>query len=292
VIPKAVARFNARVTNHLARPFAGRLPGFAIVTHVGRRSGRTYHTPVNMFRDGERYVFALTYGADSQWVKNVMATGECDVGTRGTTLRLRDPEIFSDPNRRLVPAPVRLVLGAINVSEFMSMRPVEPGDRHPLVVVMGVEGAGKTTVGHRLADELGVEFVDGDDEHSPEAKARMAAGIPLDDAARSPWLDRLDAILRDHVSSGIVLACSALTPVYRRRLKRGVPGVVFVALIAPREVLEQRIAQRRGHFAGTDLLDSQLATLELGDDVLTVNASRPVEATVAAAARAVRSRRG
>ena len=66
-IPKTVARFNARVTNRVSRPFAGRLPGFAVVTHVGRRSGRTYQTPVKMFRDGERYVFVLTYGADSQW---------------------------------------------------------------------------------------------------------------------------------------------------------------------------------------------------------------------------------
>jgi hypothetical protein len=66
-IPKTVARFNAHVTNRVSRPFAGRLPGFAVVTHVGRRSGRTYQTPVNMFRDDERYVFALTYGADSQW---------------------------------------------------------------------------------------------------------------------------------------------------------------------------------------------------------------------------------
>jgi gluconokinase len=161
-----------------------------------------------------------------------------------------------------------------------------PRDRRPLVVVMGVEGAGKTTVGRRLADELGVEFIDGDDEHSPAAKERMAAGIPLDDATRAPWLDRLDAILREHESSGLVLACSALTPAYRQRLTRGVADVAFVALVAPRDVLLERIADRRGHFAGTDLLDSQLATLEL-DDVKTVDTTGSLEEVVAAARRAV-----
>jgi gluconokinase len=162
-----------------------------------------------------------------------------------------------------------------------------PGDPRPLVVVMGVEGVGKSTVGRRLADELGVDFVDGDDEHSAEAKERMAAGIPLDDAARAPWLDRLDVILRRHESTGLVLACSALKRSYRERLTRGVARVAFVALVAPRDVLQERIADRRGHFAGTDLLESQLATLELGDDLETVDATKPVDEVVAAARRAI-----
>lgn len=122
-IPKAVARFNNHVTNRVSRPLARHLPGFAVVTHVGRRSGRTYHTPVNMFRDGERYVFALTYGADSQWVKNVMAAGSCEVRARGRTVRLCEPRIFTDPERRLVPGPVRVVLQMLDVSDFLSMRP-------------------------------------------------------------------------------------------------------------------------------------------------------------------------
>jgi deazaflavin-dependent oxidoreductase (nitroreductase family) len=122
-IPKAVARFNNHVTNRVSRPLARHLPGFAVVTHVGRQSGRTYHTPVNMFRDGERFVFALTYGADSQWVKNVMAAGSCLVGTQGRTVRLCEPRIFTDPGRRLVPAPVRAVLRLVDVSDFLSMRP-------------------------------------------------------------------------------------------------------------------------------------------------------------------------
>jgi deazaflavin-dependent oxidoreductase (nitroreductase family) len=122
-IPKAVARFNTHVTNRISRPLAGRLPGFAVVTHVGRQSGRTYETPVNMFRDRERYVFALTYGADSQWVKNVMAAGGCEIRTQGTTVRLCEPRIFTDPDRHLVPGPVRVVLGLLDVSDFLSMRP-------------------------------------------------------------------------------------------------------------------------------------------------------------------------
>jgi gluconokinase len=162
-----------------------------------------------------------------------------------------------------------------------------PDGRRPIVVVMGVEGVGKSTVGRRLADELGVDFVEGDDEHSPAAKEQMAAGIPLDDEDRAPWLDRLDAVLRRHAGHGVVLACSALTHAYRHRLTRGVPGAAFVALVAPRDVLEQRIAGRRGHFAGTDLLDSQLATLELGDDVTVVDATKPMEQVVEAVRRAV-----
>jgi len=153
---------------------------------------------------------------------------------------------------------------------------------------MGVSGSGKSTVGRLLAAELHVPFVDGDDEHTPEAKARMAKGIPLDDAWRAPWLDRLDAILRDHETDGLVLACSALTRAYRRRLTRGVRRVAFVALVAPREVLAARLAGRHGHFAGPALLDSQLATLELGDDVVTVDATGPLETTAATAGLAVR----
>ena len=162
------------------------------------------------------------------------------------------------------------------------------GADRPLVVVMGVSGSGKSTVGRLLAAELDVPFVDGDDEHTPEAKARMAKGIPLDDAWRAPWLDRLDAILRAHEEDGLVLACSALTHAYRRRLARGVRRIAFVALVAPRDVLAARLATRHGHFAGPALLDSQLATLELGDDVVTVDATLPVETTAATAALAVR----
>jgi deazaflavin-dependent oxidoreductase (nitroreductase family) len=123
-LPKALARFNRVVTNPILRHVAGRLPGFGIVTHVGRRSGRTYRTPVNVFRHDDRYVIALTYGIDSQWVRNVRAAGECDVETRGRSIRLVEPEIAHDPERRLVPAPVRPILRLVHVSDFMVLRAV------------------------------------------------------------------------------------------------------------------------------------------------------------------------
>jgi deazaflavin-dependent oxidoreductase (nitroreductase family) len=107
------------VTNPVARRVAGRLPGFAIVTHVGRRSGRTYRTPVNLFRADGRYVIALTYGSESQWVRNVLAAGECEVETRGERIHLVGPELVHDPGRALVPAPVRSVLSVLDVDDFM-----------------------------------------------------------------------------------------------------------------------------------------------------------------------------
>jgi deazaflavin-dependent oxidoreductase (nitroreductase family) len=121
-LPKRLARFNLAVTNRLTGPFARRLPGFAVVLHVGRRSGRAFRTPVNMFRAGDRYVIALTYGSDSQWVRNVLAAGEVDVETRGQRLHLVEPEIVHDVRRSRVPAAVRPVLGIVNVSDFMLLR--------------------------------------------------------------------------------------------------------------------------------------------------------------------------
>jgi deazaflavin-dependent oxidoreductase (nitroreductase family) len=122
-IPKRVASFNKRVTNRVTRHIASWAPGFAIVTHVGRRSGRSYRTPVNVFRDGERYVFALTYGSDSDWVRNVVAAGGCEIETRRTHLRLAQPVLFVDPSRRVAPAPVRSVLRALSVDEFLALAP-------------------------------------------------------------------------------------------------------------------------------------------------------------------------
>ena len=121
-IPQSVAVFNKKVTNHVTTPFASHLPGFAVVTHLGRRSGRTYRTPVNVFRRGDDYVFALTYGADVDWVKNVESAGSCDIESRGRTIHLVGPHRFTDPTRRDVPAPVRGVLRLIDVDEFMVMR--------------------------------------------------------------------------------------------------------------------------------------------------------------------------
>src|SRR6478736_9273678 len=102
-LPKRLARFNLHVTNRVLGPVARQLPGFAVVSHVGRRSGRVHRTPVNLFRDGDRYVIALTYGSDSQWVRNVLAAGAVDVETRGRMVHLVGPEIVVDPRRSHVP---------------------------------------------------------------------------------------------------------------------------------------------------------------------------------------------
>ena len=120
-IPMAVATFNKRVTNNVTRSFAARLPGFAVVSHVGRVSGRVYRTPVNMFRRDDDYVFVMTYGPGTDWVRNVDAAGSCEITTRGRQVHLVEPRHYTDSTRRDVPAPVRFVLRLINVDEFMSM---------------------------------------------------------------------------------------------------------------------------------------------------------------------------
>ena len=125
-ISKRVARFNKRVTNPVTRHIAFWMPGFAIVSHVGRRSGRLYRTPVNVFQDGDRYLFALTYGADSDWVMNVLAAGGCEIETRRKTVELRDPKRFTDPTQHLIPNPARWILRLLDVSDFMTLSPATP----------------------------------------------------------------------------------------------------------------------------------------------------------------------
>jgi deazaflavin-dependent oxidoreductase (nitroreductase family) len=126
-VPLPRTRFIRPFTTHILNPFTRlfvhRLPGFAIISHRGRKSGQTYRTPMNVFRDGDAYLFALTYGSDVQWVKNVMAAGEADLRIGDKTIHLTDPELFVDPKRRLMPQPVRAMLGVIRVSEFLRMRP-------------------------------------------------------------------------------------------------------------------------------------------------------------------------
>ena len=149
------------------------------------------------------------------------------------------------------------------------------------LVLMGVEGSGKSTIGPRVASALVVPYFDADDYHSSAAIARMSAGIPLDDTERRPWLERLHELLAEHAGSGAVLACSALKPSYRSLLAAGEADVRFVALVVPPDVLEARIAHRHGHYAGPDLLASQLATFELDADVSVVDGNRPVDEVVA-----------
>ncbi len=147
----------------------------------------------------------------------------------------------------------------------------------PLVVVMGVSGSGKSTVGAALAQRLRVPFADADDFH-PEANiAKMTAGLPLDDADRKPWLEALGRWLAERRDGGVV-SCSALRRSYRDVLRLHAPGIRLVHLDGAREVIARRQASRPGHFMPASLLDSQFATLEpLGDDehgtVLDVDAS-------------------
>jgi deazaflavin-dependent oxidoreductase (nitroreductase family) len=123
-LPKRLAKFNLVVTNRVLGPLARRLPGFAVVRHVGRRSGHVYRTPVNLFRSGDRYVIALTYGSDVQWVRNVRAAGAVDVETRGRLVHLVEPELVHDADRSLLPSPVRQILGLLDVSEFVLLHRV------------------------------------------------------------------------------------------------------------------------------------------------------------------------
>ena len=116
-----VARFNRRVTNRVATPLLRRLPGFAVVHHVGRRSGRHYRTPVNLFPAEGGYVIALTYGPDADWLKNVLAAGGCDLEVRGRRVHCTAPVVFHDPSAARIRLPERPILRLLNVADFVSL---------------------------------------------------------------------------------------------------------------------------------------------------------------------------
>ncbi len=154
---------------------------------------------------------------------------------------------------------------------------------------MGVAGAGKTTVGRLLASDLGCDFYDADDVHSPDSMAKMARGEGLTDADRDPWLTALRGMVDRALAGGAcaVLACSALTESHRHTLGAHRPGVSLVYLRTPRDVLAERLRERRGHFAGDVLLPSQLATLEEPAHAIVVDGSRPPALLVAAIRQAL-----
>lgn len=137
----------------------------------------------------------------------------------------------------------------------------------PLLVVSGVSGTGKTTVGQALAGRLGVIFEDADDLHPPANRAKMTRGEPLTDADREPWLELVGQWLAQHEADGGVMACSALRRTYRDLLRAHAPGLSVLLLQGDPALIARRQSAREGHFMPTSLLPSQLATLEaLGAD--------------------------
>jgi deazaflavin-dependent oxidoreductase (nitroreductase family) len=116
-----LAKFNIIVTNRITGLFAGWLPGFGILSHIGRKSGRIYRTPINVFRSGDGFIIALTYSSESEWVKNVLAWGGCELKTLGRKYQLGAPKVVHDPMRRRFPFPVRLVLMLVGADEYMEL---------------------------------------------------------------------------------------------------------------------------------------------------------------------------
>lgn len=153
-----------------------------------------------------------------------------------------------------------------------------------IIVVMGVAGSGKTTVGGRLARDLGWAFYDGDDFHPPANVEKMRSGVPLSDADRLPWLAELRALIDRCLATGedAVIACSALKDSYRRLLGAGRPEVALVYLRGGAGLIERRLAARQGHFMPPNLLESQLAVLEEPAEALALDAALDPAALVEA----------
>jgi len=151
-----------------------------------------------------------------------------------------------------------------------------------IVVLMGVTGSGKSTIGRLLSTATGWPFAEGDDYHSAANKAKMHAGIPLNDEDRAPWLESLHQVLLGWSTRGEIgiLSCSALKESYRRILSEGIPDLRFVQLEAPRELVEQRLRARTNHFMNPELIASQFATLEVPTDALHVSVLETPQKTV------------
>lgn len=124
--PRWLARFNRRVTNRLGTPAALRLPGFGVVEHRGRRTGRAYRTPVCAFKRGSRYVIAMPYGPRTDWARNILAAGGCTLATYRGPIALSQPRLLVAESRRPVPAPPALILGLLGVRDFMELQAREP----------------------------------------------------------------------------------------------------------------------------------------------------------------------
>ena len=151
-----------------------------------------------------------------------------------------------------------------------------------IVIVMGVSGSGKSTVGELLASKMGWDFRDGDSFHPAANVAKMKSGIPLNDDDRRPWLLAIQNFMRETLKAGgnAVIACSALKDGYRRLLLCGEPGVQFAHLHGSKELIASRMQRRQGHFMPTTLLDSQFASLEATPDLPTFEITASPEVLV------------
>lgn len=150
------------------------------------------------------------------------------------------------------------------------------------MIVIGVAGSGKTTVGQSLARHLGWDFYDADGFHPPENISKMASGIPLDDSDRAPWLASLHSLISTSLEEGRpgVLACSALKESYRQRLLEGSNDVLIVYLKGSFDLIWSRISARKDHYMKPQMLHSQFEALEEPNDVLTIDVSPPVHEIV------------
>ena len=147
-----------------------------------------------------------------------------------------------------------------------------------ILLVMGVSGSGKNTIGEPLAKKLGWRFIDGDDYHPKENVAKMAAGIPLQDADRWPWLDKLNSVLKKETQA--VIACSALKEAYRQRLLKDIESKV-VYLRGSFELIKSRVEARKHRYMPASLLKSQFDTLEPPKDAIEVDVSKDPQVSVA-----------
>jgi len=158
------------------------------------------------------------------------------------------------------------------------------------IIIMGVSGCGKSSVGAGLSQRLGILYRDGDDLHPAANVEKMRAGHPLTDDDRWPWLDRVAAVLA--VDAPVIVGCSALRRAYRDRLRAGAGGLVhFVHLAGSRELLAKRMSARTGHYMPLSLLDTQLAALEppSPDEALTIDIDQTLDAIITTAAKGIRA---
>jgi gluconokinase len=158
-----------------------------------------------------------------------------------------------------------------------------------IILIMGVAGSGKTTIGKRLAAEFGWPYHEADDYHSAANKDKMGRGIPLDDYDRAPWLAAIRAAMDDALAAGrsAVFTCSGLKDKYRRVLMDGAPGVSLVYLATDLETSLARVGRRKGHYMKADMVKSQFAALEVPTDALSIDTRLPPEKIIAEIRRAL-----